>query len=131
MCRDANTILKAEYTRMRPLPARSLFYHSLLRWKWIFFHTPPSRFHSRVSLAVAILSPFWMTRTYEISAWSEPSMRTCGLEMLFCVGGAFVFGNDFARLLGAAAATAQLSVRVTAVRTATTPIVGLCLYMHM
>jgi len=41
------------------------------------------------------------------------------------------FGNDFARLLGAAAATAQLSVRVTAVRTATTPIVGPCLYMYM
>ena len=41
------------------------------------------------------------------------------------------FGNDFARLLGAAAATAQLSVRVTAVSTATTLIVGPCLYMHM
>ena len=38
------------------------------------------------------------------------------------------FGNDFAQLLGAAAATAQLSVRVTAVSTATTPIVEPYLY---
>ena len=57
--------------------------HNLLLWKWTFFHAPPTRFHTRVSFEVEILSPDCVTRTYAMSAWSGPSMRTWGETMTF------------------------------------------------
>ena len=63
-------------------------YNLLERWKWTLRHSllTGSRFQTRVSSPVLILSPCWTTLTYTMRAWSGPSIRTCGEHTVLSFG---------------------------------------------